>query len=299
MTELFDQTVIDPEPSRQTAVAEAPGDPMTPLALIRQAVELGLGPEQLKALVDLQEQVRASRARELFAAAMTACQAELPNVVRDAENTHTKKLYASLEVVQRVAKPVTLKHGFALSFSEADCQTPNFKRTVCKVRHSAGHSEDHFLDLPVDKSGSMNAVQGAVSTGSYGQRVLTCRIFNITIAETDRDGRADPHPNPEANQNAPKAAPRGQRQQAPINVAEKPAPDATNQHGVKFEDVNQVIAKWKKDNPSLKTDGSAFSHWASQVAERELTAVWGEWNKRDLAKCRDALGILSDGDIPF
>jgi len=306
MTELFDQTVIDHEPSQQLAVADTPDPSMSPLALIRQAVELGLGPEQLKALVDLQEQVRASRAKEEFAAAMNACQEELPLIVKDANNSQTKSTYVRMETVQHLAKPVISKHGFSLSFGEADSPNPEMKRTICDVRHRAGHLEQYHLDLPLDgvgakgnAIGAMNRVQAAVSTGTYAQRYLTCRIFNITIAETDRDG-AQLHPNPEPNGNAPKAAPRGQRDRSePVNQPQKPPPDATNDHGVRFDDVNQVISRWKTDNPSQKTNGNAFSDWATMVAEHPLTGKWGEWTPSDLAKCRDALGLISDKEIPW
>jgi len=291
MTELFDQTVIDHEPSQQLAVAE-PEQAMSPLALIREAIEHGLGPEQLKALVDLQEQVRASRAKEEFAAAMVACQEELPLIVKDKENTQTHAKYARMETVQLQAKPVMSKHGLSLSFSEADCPTPGSKRIVCTVRHRAGHSEQHFMDLPLDgfsangkPIGAMNPVQAAASTGTYAQRYLTCRIFNITIAETDRDGR-QVYDNPEPNANALKAAPRG-----------KPEQIAPNPQGIAYADVREVSAHWKKDNPSGSKDD--FANWVQETSGRDFRGKWEGWTASDLGKCQEALGLENTSGIPF
>lgn len=298
MTELFDQTVIDHEPSQQITVADSP-DSMTPLALIRQAVGMGLGPEQLKALVDLQEQVRGSRAREEFAAAMVACQEELPLIVKDKENNQTKAKYARMETVQLQAKPVLSKHGLSLSFSEADCPTPGSKRIVCTVRHRAGHSEQHFMDLPLDgfsangkPIGAMNPVQAAASTGTYAQRYLTCRIFNITIADTDRDGR-DVHANPEANPAAPKADPRGKRQ-PPAATGQ---PQTPNANGIHYADVCEIWNQWKKDNPSgTRTE---FGDWTAQTSGRDFRAEFIGWTASDLSKCQEALGLENTSGIPF
>lgn len=297
MTELFDQTVIDNEPSTQLAVAERDHD-LSPLAIIRQAVESGLGPDQLKALVDLQEQVRASRAKEEFAAAMNACQEELPLIVKDGENKQTGQRYAKMDNIHIRAKPTILKHGFALSFSEADCPTPSFKRTVCKVRHRAGHSEDHFLDLPLDgfsakgtPIGSMNPVQAAASTGTYAQRYLTCRIFNITIADTDADGRAPAYENPEANPKAPKAAPRGQR-------SDKPAPPQVNPHGVSRADVMEITDEWVKHNPQGVSED--WIDWLRKTAGRvNIDDKWQHWTKADLGKLQSQLGLARTDDIPY
>ena len=292
--------VID-RPSRQ--VAAPARETMTPLALIERAVERGLDPEQLKALVMLQEHWHANRAREEFAAAMNACQQELPLIVKDANNSQTKSAYVRMETVQHIAKPIISKHGFSLSFGEADSPVPEMKRTICDVRHSAGHCEQYHLDLPLDgvgakgnAIGAMNRVQAAISTGSYAQRYLTCRIFNITISGTDIDGRLPQYPNPEADAEAPKAPPRAKRNDPPPPAA---PPTEPNKHGVRFEEVGRVSAKWKKDNASQKEDRAAFSDWVWRIVGRDMSGGWGEWTKQDLNKCRSALGLLTDEEIPF
>lgn len=166
-----------------------------PMSLLATAIERGVDADQLGKLVALQERYENRQAERLFAESMHACQQAMPKVAKDKKNTHTNSKYASLEAVQSTIRATYAEYGFSLSFGEADCPLPTFKRTVCDVRHMAGHCVRYHLDLPIDGTGarggssSMNAVQGSISTTSYGQRRLTCMIFNITLADEDDDGQ--------------------------------------------------------------------------------------------------------------
>jgi hypothetical protein len=263
-------------------------------ALIERAVEKGLDPAQLKALVDLHEQMRASRAAEEFAAEMNACQAELPLIVKDAENTQTKSRYAKMDYIQVIAKPVLNKHGFALSFAEDNCGTEGWKRTICDVRHSAGHCVRYHLDLPLDgvgakgnAIGSMNRVQAAVSTGTYAQRYLICRIFNLTISDTDLDGRPPANDNPELRPDAPIVTNRHARRQPPAehpNVAE----------------VKHIMAEWKEKfgSDDKQQDKTRFWQWFTKATQSNTSPTTpADWSDAELAACRKALGIPNDSDL--
>lgn len=168
----------------------------TPLTLLASAVDRGLDADQLDKLLTLQERWERNQAERAFNEAMHACQEEMPRIIRDSKNIQTGSMYASLETVQDAARPIYARHGFSLSYGEADCPTAGYKRTVCDVRHIGGHCVRYHLDLPVDgigpkgnPIGGMNAVQGCISTTSYGQRRLLCMIFNITIAFEDNDAQ--------------------------------------------------------------------------------------------------------------
>lgn len=165
-----------------------------PMVLLATAVENGADPDQLEKLLALQERWEKNQAEKAFNAAMQAAQQEMPVVVKTGQNAHTKTKYALLESVQKQCKPVYQKHGLSLSFGEADCPVDRFKRTTCDVRHIDGACHTYHLDLPVDSSGAMNAVQGAISTTSYAQRRLVCMIFNVTIAGEDTDGATPSNP---------------------------------------------------------------------------------------------------------
>lgn len=168
-------------------------EPTTPLTLIRIAVEKGLDPEQLGKLLDLQERYDKARAVEAFNAAMNAAQAEMPIVLRDAENSHTKTRYARLESVNNIIKPVYSRHGFSVSYGEQDSPLAGHVRLVADVKHAAGHTEHYRGDFPLDGVGAkgnqnMTAIQGKGSTIAYGRRYLALMIWNVTIADEDQDG---------------------------------------------------------------------------------------------------------------
>lgn len=169
----------------------------TPLTILERAVERGLDAEQLEKLMAMQERWERNQAAKAFAEAMHSCQQEMPAVGKVRENRQTKSTYAALEDLQSQCRPVYARHGFSLSFGEADCPTANYKRTVCEVRHVGGHCASYHLDLPIDgvgakgnPIGAMNPVQACISTTSYGQRRLFAMIFNITLAGEDDDGQS-------------------------------------------------------------------------------------------------------------
>ena len=163
-----------------------------PLVLLQSAIDRGLDAEQLGKLMDLSERWEANQASKAFNVAMNACQKEMPIVVRVQPNDKGK-LYATLDAVQKIAVPILTKHGFSLSWSSGTPLREGEDHLVCIVRHIGGHSESHHGYYPFDgigpKGGAvMNAVQGRVSSHTYAQRDMMRQIFNMTIADQDKDG---------------------------------------------------------------------------------------------------------------
>jgi hypothetical protein len=164
-----------------------------PLVLIQSAIERGLDPDKLGKLMDLQERWEKNRAQEAYSTALNACQREMPIVVRDKLNNHTKAMYARLEAVNNVIKPIYTAHGFGISFSEAPAPSEGMCRITADVLHVGGHQRTYWCDVPLDGTGikgnsNMTPTQGKGSTFSYGKRYLVCMIFNVTIADEDQDG---------------------------------------------------------------------------------------------------------------
>ncbi|MNO71030.1 ERF superfamily protein [compost metagenome] len=58
------------------------------------------------------------------------------------------------------------------------------------LMHRAGHREQTTMLLPLDTSGSKNAVQALGSSVSYGKRYVLCALLNITTRGEDDDGNA-------------------------------------------------------------------------------------------------------------
>jgi hypothetical protein len=161
--------------------------------LMRAAKDPAIDAQKVRELWQIAREIRREQAEVAFNVAMTACQAEMPVVVGRTKNSQTGSFYAALEELDRVAKPIYTRHGFALSFGTADCPIQGWYRETCKVSHLDGHSENRFADLPPDLVGikgnpNKTGVQGFGSTMSYGQRYLTKLIFNIVIAGEDKDG---------------------------------------------------------------------------------------------------------------
>lgn len=171
---------------------------MSALATIQAAIERpDIDPERLGKMLDVYERLQEAEAKKQFAIAMHACQQKMPKVVKNATNKGTNTKYADLQNVQSIARPIYSSFGFSLCFGEADCPLEKHKRTICDVTHDKGHTRQYHIDLPVDGTGGggnaikgMNAVQGCISTTSYGQRRLTCMIFNIVVGDEDDDGQA-------------------------------------------------------------------------------------------------------------
>ncbi len=195
MTTLFDTEAT--EKPMTTDLVEHKAADLTPLMILQSAVEHGTSADELEKLMNMQERWERNQAQKAYAAAMHACQEKMPKVVKGSQNKQSGNWYADLESVQEVARPIYSSFGFSLCFGEADCPLEKHKRTICDVTHSGGHMRQYHIDLPVDGVGGagnaikgMNPVQGCISTTSYGQRRLTCMIFNITITDEDDDGQS-------------------------------------------------------------------------------------------------------------
>jgi hypothetical protein len=172
--------------------------PVSEGAALIQAIERAvLNPqidvEKMERLFALQERMMARQAETAYNASMSAAQAEIPTIRGTRKNTQTNSFYADLVDVCDTATPIITKHGFSLSFGQADCPTQGELRVTCRCSHAGGHSRDYYADLPIDMTGIKGApnktpIQGKGSTFSYAQRYLTKLIFNLRIEGEDNDG---------------------------------------------------------------------------------------------------------------
>lgn len=192
------------EIARKTDDAELSKRPVGPtptemiMSLINsERVDAEQAPALLQRLVDMEYAHAARQAKAAFDAAMLACQREMPTVVSDRENSHTRSKYATLEHVMVKAKPVWIRHGFSISFDEEPGSRDDMVRLRMRVS-GHGHTETFTREAEVDNKGAKGndvktALQGRQSTFSYLRRQLLCSVFNITVAGEDIDGN-DPVP---------------------------------------------------------------------------------------------------------
>jgi hypothetical protein len=177
-----------------TAVAEVAPSQATSLlqAITAAAANKDVDIEKMRQLFQMHKEMVAIEAEAAFNAAMARAQAKIEPVVGKAYNTQTQSYYAKLAAINKVITPLYTAEGIRLSFSEGDCPKPDWFRTLAKVSHSAGHSEMHHLDLPLDDVGAKGTVNktkvhATGSTSSYARRYLTCMIFNVSTGD-DNDG---------------------------------------------------------------------------------------------------------------
>jgi len=164
----------------------------------RAALNPAVDVEKLERLMAMKERIEARNAETAFSASMTAAQSEMGPISADATNPQTHSKYASYEKLDRVLRPIYLRHGFALSFDEGDSPKPEHVRVLCHVSHNQGFTRTYHKDMPADGKGAkggdvMTKTHAAGAAMSYGMRYLLKGIFNVAVGEEDRDGNgADP-----------------------------------------------------------------------------------------------------------
>lgn len=193
---LASQALIEHEEN----AAPAPVAPVSESAAIFQIIERAardpnVDIDKMQRLMEMREREMARIAQVEFNKAMKAAQAEMPQVVRDADNDQTKSRYARYETISEAIQPVITKHGFSLTFSEGTPAKENHIRVVCDVMHDAGHVKQYHADIPFDNVGmkgnaNKTNTHAYGSTKSYGKRYLKCDIFDVALKNEDDDGNA-------------------------------------------------------------------------------------------------------------
>jgi hypothetical protein len=184
--------------SNELTVAQpVANEPTSLLAVIaRAANDPAVDVAKMEKLLEMQLKISSVQAEAAFNKAMSDCQAEMPMVYKDKKGENNR--YATLESVDKVARPIYSKHGFSLSFGGDEIVdgmvTVHCRLSHCEKGASVGHSVNYKLTGQVDTSGpkggaTKTGIQGMGSTASYLRRYLTCMIFNIATTD-DNDGAA-------------------------------------------------------------------------------------------------------------
>lgn len=183
----------------QAVLKQVPNDPVpaSEASAIFQVIErAAMNPQvdidKMERLIQMQERIMERNARAAYAAALADMQPNLPVIAERGgiKNGQGKvqSTYALWEDINDAIKPVLAKHGFALSFRTGQ---EDGKIIVTGIlSHREGHSEETTMHLPVDTSGSKNAVQAVGSSTSYGKRYTAQALLNLTSRGEDDDGHA-------------------------------------------------------------------------------------------------------------
>ena len=157
------------------------------MALLNQAVANGMSPESLEKLVALQERILDRNAAQAFSDAMAAFQAELPPIPKRSKGYNG--MYASLEDIMRVVRPLMANHGLSSEFDSIPVEG-NKICVKCIISHRDGHKVDRLCAVPVDASkANMNDIQRVGSSLKYAMRYAIILALGLTdTGEIDDDG---------------------------------------------------------------------------------------------------------------
>ena len=181
------------EPAEETSQAVALVGP----AAILQAIQMAAADpkvdiDKMERLWDMHKQLVADQNETLFNIAMAAAQGEMTAVSADSRNEHTHSDYASYAALDKVVRPIYVKHGFALMFNTTESPKEEHERILCDVTNG-GHTKSFQTDMPTDGKGAkggdvMTKTHAMGSAVQYGMRYLLKMIFNLAV---DKDGDDD------------------------------------------------------------------------------------------------------------
>ena len=148
--------------------------------------------ERAEQLFSFYQRVEDDQGRKAYAAAMSACQADMLPVKVDADNPQTRSKYATYDAIDRATRPIYTKHGFGISFNTRS-PAPDVLTVIAYVTHSSGYEREFTIDMPADGKGAkggdvMTKTHATGSAFSYGKRYLLGAIFNIATTKRDDDG---------------------------------------------------------------------------------------------------------------
>lgn len=193
----MNNAVAKTEPVQGEVITAGPMPDATAMMgmLERLARDPSVEVERMEGIMGLFERMDARRADQQFSEALTAAQAEMARIATDANNSQTNSRYATFAAIDRALRPVYTRHGFSLSFGSETSALADHVKVTCKVRHSAGHSELHAIDMPCDGKGArggdvMTKTHAVGAAMTYGQRYLIKAIFNVAIG-LDDDGNSN------------------------------------------------------------------------------------------------------------
>lgn len=165
--------------------------PATETAAIFQIIERAardpnVDIDKMQRLMEMHDKMRTSRARTAYAAAFAEMQPALPEIPEHGQG-HGDITYALWEDINELVKPVLAAHGFGISFRTG--RDGQHITVTAVLSHREGHSEETTMLLPLDTSGSKNAVQAVGSSTSYGKRYTAAALLNLTSRGEDDDGK--------------------------------------------------------------------------------------------------------------
>jgi hypothetical protein len=183
--------VIEMQPKGTAVMAQGSGA-VTPIDLLRHAMDSGADLDRLERLMDLQQRYEENEARKAYVADMAEFKRNPPEIIKDKQVSYTGKdgfvgySHASLGNVTSAIVEGLAQHGFSHRW-DTEQQGSNVIVT-CILTHRMGHSERTTLTAAKDDSGKKNNIQQMASAVTYLQRYTLLAATGLATKEQDDDG---------------------------------------------------------------------------------------------------------------
>lgn len=160
--------------------------------IARAASDPSVDIDKMERLMQMQERLVAREAEAAFNDAIAACQAEGSRIAADAHNPQTKSNYATYAKLDKVLRPIYVRHGLSISYDTGDAAREDYLRVLAHVS-KGGHTRTYKIDMPADGKGAkggdvMTKTHATGAAMQYGMRYLLKGIFNVAIGDEDTDG---------------------------------------------------------------------------------------------------------------
>lgn len=164
--------------------------------LIAQAIAQGTPVETMERILLMRKELKAEFAKEEYDKAMSALQGELPIIkkTKSVETKAGKKAYsfAPLDNIVKQTKDPIKKHGFSYAIQtymmKDDKGLVSSVKSVCIVKHIAGHSEPYEMEVPLgNKTDIMSQSQVVAAASTFSKRYAFCNAFGIMTSDDDEE----------------------------------------------------------------------------------------------------------------
>ena len=165
---------------------------ITPMDMLRMAIDKNADLDKLQQLVALQERWEANEARKAYVSSMNDFRANPPVIYKTKKVSYstgkgtTEYSHALLENAAEIIGAELTKHGLSFRW---DCEQSDAQvKVTCVITHSSGHSERVSLQAGLDQSGGKNNIQALGSTVSYLERYTLFAATGMAPKGMDNDG---------------------------------------------------------------------------------------------------------------
>ena len=162
---------------------------VTPMDMLRVAIDKGADLEKLQQLMNLQERWEANEAKKAYIVAMSNFKANPPQIVKDMLNKQYGSKYSSLANFVNTVNPELSKHGLS---SKWELNQSAGIMVTCVMTHIQGHMESVSMTAPPDTSGAKNPIQQIKSTVTYLELATFQAITGLVASDAavDDDGNS-------------------------------------------------------------------------------------------------------------